>query len=365
MGRRVFARRMTRLARELRDARLDGAVVVPGPNMRYLTGVESLLMERPFLLLVPARGTPNLVAPALEAGPYRGCPVELEIHQWTDSQGPASAIADATDSVGLEGRWGVEGRAPFLFLHQLRRQSSVELDDAEPILQGMREVKDEEEVVMLKKSARILSRAFDRFPDFVREGTTERELARKAADAIHEQGATGILDVLVQSGERAADPHSLPSGRKIRRGESVVVDISSSYQGYYADITRTFCLGRSRRVEEVYARVLEAEKEAALAAGAGVKVGAVDGAARGRLREAGLGEYFTHRTGHGLGLEVHEAPYIVDGGRERLASGMFFTVEPGAYLPGKLGVRIEDDIMIQGKKSVEITDPPKEFGWWQ
>jgi Xaa-Pro aminopeptidase len=365
MGRGVFARRMTRLAKELRGAKLDGAVVVPGPNMRYLTGVESLLMERPFLLLVPARGTPNLVAPALEAGPYRRCAVELEIHHWTDSQGPAPAIADATDSVGLKGRWGVEGRAPFLFLHELERQSTVELEDAEPVLQGVRELKDDEEVVMLKRSARILSRAFDRFPDFICKGMTERELAKKAVDAIQEQGATGILDVLVQSGERAADPHSLASGRKVRRGESIVIDISSSYQGYYADITRTFCLGRSRKVEEVYARVLEAEKDAVLAAGDGVEVGAVDRAARHRLREAGLGEYFTHRTGHGLGLEVHEAPYIVEGGHERLANRMFFTVEPGAYLPGKLGVRIEDDVTIQGKRPVEITDPPKEFGWWQ
>lgn len=344
---------------------MEGAVIVPGPNMRYLTGVQSLLLERPFLLLVPAHGTPSLVAPALEAGPYRRCPVELRVHDWTDSQGPSGAIGRAAKEVGLKGSWGVEGRAPFLFVHRLREHTSVQLDDAEPILQGLREVKDEAEVELMKRSAGILSAAYEEFPDLIREGMTEYEVAKGAGDAVLGHGATGVLDLLVQSGERAADPHSLPSKKRIRRGESIVIDISSAYEGYHADITRTFCLGDSRRLEEVYAEVLAAQERAIAAAGEGVEVGVVDSAARNLLQRAGLGRYFTHRTGHGLGLEVHEAPYIVEGGRERLRGGMFFTVEPGAYLTGKLGVRIEDDIMIEGRRAVEITRPPKEYGWWR
>ena len=141
--------------------------------------------------------------------------------------------------------------------------------------------------------------------------------------------------------------------------------MGSVYEGYYADITRAFCIGSSEDMEKVYAKVLEAETKGIEAAGRGVTVGEVDGASRKVLQKAGMGKYFIHRTGHGLGLEVHEAPYIVEGGKEKLGSNMCFTVEPGVYLRGKLGVRIEDDVVIEGKSGVAITNTPKEFGWWK
>ncbi|MDV3292880.1 MAG: Xaa-Pro peptidase family protein [Nitrososphaerales archaeon] len=353
------------MAREIGKAGLRGVIIVPGPNLRYLTGVESLLMERPFMLLVPADGTPTLIAPRLEAGPYRNSPLDLRVHDWTDSQGPASAIGRAVKDLGVGGKWGVEGRVPFLFLHRLLKRADPHLEDAEPILQGVREVKDEAEVRTMKKAARILSDSFRRFPALIRQGISESELARKVSDTIYAQGGTKVDDVLVQSGPHAADPHSLPTSRKIARGESIVIDIGATFEGYYADITRTFCLGQSREVERVYDEVRAAEEKAISAAGVGVAVGKVDAAARRHLEKAGLGNYFIHRTGHGLGLEVHEAPYIVQGGREVLGKNMFFTVEPGAYIPGKLGVRIEDNVMIEAKRASEITDPPKEYGWWR
>ena len=172
-------------------------------------------------------------------------------------------------------------------------------------------------------------------------------------------------DMLVQSGPRAADPHGLPSPKKIGRGESIIIDVGSTFDGYYSDITRAFCIGESREMERVYDRVLEANVAGIGEAARGVRVGRVDAAARGVLKKAGLGKFFTHRTGHGLGLEIHEAPYIVENGKEKLDSNMCFTVEPGAYIRGKLGVRIEDDVLIDGKKGVPITDTPKEFGWWR
>ncbi|MDV3244871.1 MAG: Xaa-Pro peptidase family protein [Nitrososphaerales archaeon] len=361
----VHVARLRRLTKELGRSGLDGAIVAPGPNMRYLTGVNSLLLERPFLLFVPADGTPNLVAPSLEAGPYKRCPVRLSVHEWTDSQGSSGAIKVAVRELRLRGRWGVEGRVPFLFLHRLQEHADLRAEDAEPVLQGLREVKDEAEARLMRRSARILSRACEEFPALIREGMTEQEIGRKASDAIFAQGATGILDLLVQSGARAADPHGLPSGKKVRRGESIIIDASSTFEGYYADITRAFCLGNSREVGSVYAEVLAAEERAIAAAKEGVEVGRVDAAARNHLENAGLGKYFTHRTGHGLGLEVHEAPYIVEGGKEKLRRNMFFTVEPGAYLTGKLGIRIEDDVTIDGGRAVEITDAPKEYGWWR
>jgi Xaa-Pro dipeptidase len=359
-----FGKRLERLRKALAESGLEGAVVAPGPNMRYYTGVDSIMLERPFLLFVKSDDCAHLVAPSLEAGPYRSCPLRLEIHEWTDSEGPGRAFRDAAKAVGFRGRWGVEGRVPFLYLDQLRRVTSVELESAEMILQGIREVKDEDEAKLLKRSAGILSRVFEEIPGMMEEGMTEEQLAAKVSDAIR-AGGSRVGDMLVQAGERGAFPHGLPTSRKIRKGEPVIVDVSSSFQGYYADITRTFCLGRSEEMEKVYEEVLEAQRRAIGEVGGGVEVGDVDRAARAHLERAGLGRYFIHRTGHGLGLEVHEAPYIVEGGKERLRNGMFFTVEPGVYLPGKMGVRIEDNVTVERGSSLVITDTPKDFGWWK
>lgn len=357
-------KRLQRLRRALTATGLDGAVVAPGPNMSYLTGVESLLLERPLLLLVPARGDLQLVAPALESGPYARSPLRMKIHPWTDSDGPGSALKAAAIGARVGGRWGIEGRLPYGYLHRLMSHARFIPEDCESILQGLREVKDSEEAELIKEAGSILSRAFEKIPDLLAPGKTELEVARKFSDIIYSEGATRVDDVLVQSGPRAADPHSLPSSRRISRGESIVVDVGSTFKGYYADITRTFCIGAPNEVKEVYDVVLEAEEAGIQKASAGAEVGAVDRAARSVIERAGLGKNFFHRTGHGLGLEIHEAPYIVEGGTERLRSGMCFTVEPGAYLKGRLGVRIEDDVLVQGKMGREITDAPKDYGWW-
>ncbi|MDE1853323.1 MAG: aminopeptidase P family protein [Thaumarchaeota archaeon] len=361
----IYAARVRKLKERLEEEGLRGVVIVPGPNMGYLTGANSLLLERPFMLLIPVEGEPNLVAPALEAGPYIEGQLAMKVHPWTDSEGSAGAIAKAVKGVSLKGKWGVEGKVPFLFLDRLTKRASPKLRNAEPVLQGLRETKDEDEVRLLKKAATILSRSFDEFPGIIKEGATEMDVARAATDIIYAKGGTKVDDMLVQSGPRAADPHGLPTRRKLGRGDGVIIDVGSTFEGYYADITRTFCLGPSAELEKVYDRVLEAETSGIEKAMEGVRVGAVDAAAREVLSKAGMGKNFIHRTGHGLGLEVHEAPYIVEGGKERLGQNMCFTVEPGAYFRGKLGVRIEDDVLIEGRKGVEISDTPKEFGWWK
>jgi Xaa-Pro dipeptidase len=361
----IYSRRVKALKEKLDDAGLRGAIIVPGPNMQYFTGVNSLLLERPFMLLVPAEGEPHLVSPTFEAGPYEAGSLPLEIHPWTDSEGSDGAIAKAVRGAGVKGKWGVEGRVPYLYLDRLMKWASPKLGSAESVLQGMREVKDEEEVKLLRRSASILSQAFQEFPSLLREGLTELEVAKAAVDIIYAKGATHVDDMLVQSGARAADPHGLPSPKKIERGDSIIMDVGATFEGYYSDITRAFCIGKSHDMEDVYQKVLAANTSGIGEAAKGVRVGDVDAAARDVLKKAGMGKYFTHRTGHGLGLEIHEAPYIVEGGREKLESSMCFTVEPGVYMRGKLGVRIEDDVLIEGRRGVAITDTPKEFGWWK
>lgn len=361
----VQEKRLGRLRRSLVSAGLDGAVVVPGPNMKYLTSVDSLMLERPFMLLVPAEGEVHLVAPTLESGPYRRAPVAIRVHAWTDSEGPGDAIAAAAREAGVGGSWGVEGRAPFLYLDRLAKGARFRAKDAEPVLQRLREAKDLEEVRLLKKAGKILSRAFEGFPTLIKAGSSEIEIAKAATDLIYSEGASRVDDVLVQAGGMSADPHHLPSGRRVTHGDCVVIDVGSTFQGYYADVTRTFCAGSSAEMERVYDKVLEAQEAAIRRTGTGVRVGDVDAAARKVLVEAGMGENFFHRTGHGLGLEIHEAPYIVEGGTERLGPNMCFTVEPGAYFRGKRGVRIEDDVLMEGKSGRAITSVPKDFGWWR
>jgi len=357
-------RRAGRLAKALRSAGLEGAIIAPGPNLVYYTGVKAHLFERPFLLLVQSDGEAHLLAPKLEAGPFRGS-IPLTVHAWDDNEGPSGAFKELLSGINTKGTWGCEGRVPFGFLDHLLTRG-LKAKPADDVLQSIREVKEPEELELLRRSAAILSGAILKVPGALSEGMTEKELSRFIFEDVMAGGADEV-DPMVQSGARAADPHSVTSTKKIGRGESVVIDVVSSYAGYAADITRTFVIGGEREVERVYGSVLSAQLKAIHSAKAGVATGKVDAAARDSLKKDGLGKYFIHRTGHGLGLEVHEAPYIVSRGRELLRSGMVFTVEPAAYIPGRLGVRIEDDVVISKGGDGEVTTGkvPKEYGWWR
>jgi len=358
-------RRLEKLKEKIREAGLDGVLMGPGANLRYYTGVKSILLERPFLFFVPKSGVASMVSPAIEAGPYRNCPIEIVINAWTDNDGPSKAFHRLVSEIGVKGTWGVEGRVPYLFIDHLMKYATPRLMNAEPILQGIRELKDEEELALIKKSATILSKSYLEIPTILRDGMTEQELARRISDVIYSKGAESIEALLVQSGPNSANPHWSPSSRRMGRSESIVVDIASTYSGYHADITRTFMMGRDGRFEGLYSKVLEAEEKAIRRSRSGVTVGAVDGAARNSLKKEKLDGYFTHRTGHGLGLEVHEAPYIVAGGREKLRPSMVFTLEPGVYIPGEQGVRIEDNVVATQQGRDVITELPKEYGWWR
>jgi len=239
-------------------------------------------------------------------------------------------------------------------------------ESADPILQGIRAIKDQHEVRLLSLSANILSKTFLEIPSMLKAGMTEIELSQAISRQINVNGAESAPDVLVQSGPMAADGHHLPAGRRIKGKESVVVDATCTYGGYFADITRTFMLGKDSEFETLYETLLNAQIAAVKAARTGVTVGSVDSAARMYLRERDLDSYFIHRTGHGLGLEVHEQPYIIPDGSEILRPSMAFTVEPGVYMPGKTGLRIEDNLITGKKTSVVLTRSlPKDYGWWK
>ncbi len=358
--------RLRRLQGQLGRAGLNGVIMAPGANLRYYTGNWSQIFERPFLLFAPAEGRPHLIAPNFEAGPYKESSLELEVIEWDDSTGPSRAFQKLGKKIELKGRWGCEGRAPFGYIDRLLQRSNLQLVDGERALQSIRVVKSDQEIGYLKRAASILVKSFLNIVGGLREGVREQELARKLTDEILTNGAERCDFCNVQSGPRAADPHSDASPRKLGKGESLVIDAGCTYAGYYADLTRTFAVGKNEQFEKVYASVLEAQERGVIAVRPGAITGSVDAATRQSLVKNGFGDYFTHRTGHGLGLEVHEAPYLVSGGQDILRMGMVVTIEPGVYIPKTLGVRIEDDAIVTASgRDVMSRKLPKEYGWWR
>ena len=362
----VHSGRLEKLRKHAEENNLEGIILVPGPNLRYVTGVNSMLLERPFLLFLSIDGGTHLVAPTLESGPYFRAPIKINVHSWDDSEGPSRAFKELVTQLHIKGKWGVEGTAPFRFIQQIQNYAHPELTDAENILQSLREVKEPVEVRALQRAASILAKSFLRIPEMLKNGITELELARKISKTTYANGADYVSDILVQSGEFAADPHHLPSTRRLRRNESIVVDAGCTYAGYYSDITRTFMMGNERAFEELYEIVLASQDAAIKLSKAGATVGSIDGAARTHLKMRGLDHYFIHRTGHGLGLEIHESPYIVPEGNELIRPSMVFTIEPGVYIPSKMGVRIEDDVLATNRACKIMTRAlPREFEWWK
>ena len=360
-----YSTRLTKLKSMLASSGIKGVIMTPGANLRFYTGVSSLLMERPFLFIVPAEGDPHLVAPTLESGPYANAPVKITLHKWSDTEGPSGMMREAINEVQLNGKWGIEGSTPYRFVHELLRYAQPQLDNADTVLQSIRAIKDADEIKRLTRAASILSKSFLHFFHILKPGLTEVEIAQEFAQEIGRNGAESVQDVLVQSGPMAADGHHVPLSRKVRRKESVVVDATCTFGGYYADITRTFIIGRDQGFEQLYDNVLQAQIAAVKASRAGVTVGSIDQAARGCLHNFQLDDYFIHRTGHGLGLAVHEAPYIVPNGEDITQESMAFTIEPGVYMQGKTGVRIEDDLITTATGSRVLTKSvPKEYGWW-
>jgi Xaa-Pro dipeptidase len=361
-----FQDRIDRLQNETAAHDLDGIVIGPGANLYYYTGTNALILDRPHLLFVPKEGDLHLVVPRLEAASYERSPLNVISHIWDDGEGPSKAFDDLARQVKISSRWGSDGAVPFRFFRHLAEYVEGGLMDAEPILQEIRAVKDEHEMELTEKGLSILCDSYKKIPQMLREGMTELELARKLSDDISYQGAEVPHEPMVQSGPKAADPHAFPSSKKIARGESIVIDIVCKYDGYHADMARSFIIGDDKEFEDIYSKVLEAQERAIKVANNGSRAGDIDRAAREYLSQNGLGSYFIHRTGHGLGLETIEAPNLIPGGTTVLKPSMVFNIEPGVYVPDRLGVRIEDELVTRtGETEVISSDLPKEFGWWK
>ena len=357
------AERLRAVAAAVRAAGIGALLLTPGPDLRYVTGYDAKQLERLTCLVVQAEGDPFLVVPQLElkaaqASPAGGLGVELI--PWGETTSPFGIISRRLhhpESVALSDRmWALH----VLQFAQVFPAAAQELASA--VLSPLRIRKSAAEVRALREAGEAIDRVHASVPRWLRPGTTERQVGAKIAEAILAEGNVSVDFVIVGSGPNAASPHHEVSDRVLQRGDVVVVDIGGTMpSGYCSDCTRTYAIGEPPAdFAKYYAVLKDAQEAACVSVRPGVPAEQIDRIARSIIADAGYGEWFIHRTGHGIGLESHEDPYIVEGNDTELAEGMAFSVEPGIY-PGPHGARIEDIVVCTADGYERLNNQPRDL----
>ncbi|PCR91050.1 aminopeptidase P family protein [Natrinema ejinorense] len=374
-----FERRIAACQRRLAETGADLAVCFPGPNLTYLTGFEESPSERHLLLFVPERGDPTLVAPAMYAAQLSALPIAArQLRLWDDTDDPLECVVDVLEEYSLGGSEPatvlVDDRMWATFTQDLRDLlPDAEFDLASAVLEGLRLRKDVVEREALRRAGEIADRVSleirGRGTDLV--GTTESELASEIDRLLAAAGGEEpAFDTIVAAGPNSARPHHHSGTREIEAGDPIVLDfgafvpadLEAGTSRYPGDQTRTIVVGEpAPEYERIHEIVREAQRAAIEAVEPGATASSIDHAARSVIDEAGYGDAFVHRTGHGVGLEVHEPPYIVAGSDRELEPGMVFSVEPGIYLEGEFGVRIEDLVVVTEGGATRLNETSR--GW--
>lgn len=355
----IYASRLARAAEYAGQAGLDALLVTPGPDLQYLVGSRASSFERLICLVIPADGSsPTVIVPRIELAALQDSAVGdlgLVITDWVDGVSPYALVAAILPSGA---KTAVDDAMPALHFVPLAEKLGRTPILATAVLRQLRMSKDSAEIEALRRAGHAIDRVHARMGDFLRVGRTEAAVAHDIGAAIVEEGHTEAAFIIVGSGPHGADPHHEVSERIIEAGDVVVIDIGGPVApGYNSDSTRTYVLGEpSAEVAEQYAVLERAQQAAVDAVRPGVKAETIDAAAREVLSAEGLGDVFLHRTGHGIGLSVHEEPYIVAGNDIELVEGMAFSIEPGIYFRGQWGARIEDIVIVtaDGCESVNL-----------
>ena len=343
----ALAARMHAVRMAMERLGIDTLLLSTGADLPWLTGYTAMPLERLTMLVLPLVGDPVLVVPRLEAARVEPHPELFSVRPWDETQNPVEIV---TGVVGrTRRRLAIGDRTWATFLLALQRELPRSTwTTASRVIGPLRAVKDDEEVAALRRAAaaadRVAAALITGHIPLV--GRTEAEVSRELGERLVEEGHDSVNFAIVGSGPNSASPHHHPGPRTIQAGEAVVCDFGGTMAGYCSDITRTVFTGDPpNEFRDLYAVLAGAQAAAVDAARVGTRCEDVDGVARDLISDAGFGRHFIHRTGHGIGLEEHEDPYLVSGNRDPLVAGHAFSVEPGIYLDGHWGARIEDIVV--------------------
>jgi Xaa-Pro dipeptidase len=340
-------RERAKRARALMDRHgIDVLFAAPSKNFRYLTGCEIPRSERFVALLFRRESDPAIIAPFFERDRILSCPLKMRPELWSDDEDPMRVMRRLIgDAPGITVALGP--RTDFsAYMQLVRGVPEVRWVDGSVVFDHLRCEKTPDEVCCIEAAVTITEKTFATVPSILRQGMTERELAEKLMTAMNNQGGERT-EVLVQFGTNTSVPHGVPGGRSLAVGDVVMIDMGTAVGGYHADLTRVYAYRKvSDAVRQVYTIVRQAQSAAFERVRAGVPAEAVDAAARDVIDRHEHGIHFTRRTGHGIGLDGHEPPYLVLGNAEPLRPGMTVAIEPGIYLGGRFGVRLEDQVLV-------------------
>jgi Xaa-Pro aminopeptidase len=355
-----YGERIARARRRMVELGVDVLLLSTGADLPYLTGYEAMPLERLTMLVLPAAGDAVLVVPRLEAPRVVERPEAFSLRAWDETDDPIEIVAGLLDDARAAAI-GDHTWARFLIDLQAARPD-VAFRRSVEVTGPLRVVKDESEITALRAAARAVdsiatSMRAVRFSGR-REVDVHRELVDRMLDAGHERANFAI----VAAGANAASPHHEPADRVIEPGDVVLCDFGGTMRGYCSDITRMFAVGEpSAEVRDAYAVLVDAQEQGVRAATVGTRCEDVDAAARRVIADAGYGDYFVHRTGHGIGAEAHEDPYVVAGNTTPLVAGHAFSVEPGIYVPGRFGLRLEDIVVATADGPVRLNHAARDL----
>jgi Xaa-Pro dipeptidase len=357
--------RLDKLHRVLADNGLDAAVMIPGSNFRYLTGAVHYVMERPLMLIVPQNAKPAVIIPSLEVELFSSKGFDADLIVWKDAEGYQEAFEKAVSQLSLDGkRIGIEGQLVRFFESEALRQHApnAELVDAHHQISSIRAQKESDEIESIRRAIQLSEQALESTLAEVKVGMTERQIYSILVRYMNEIGGHGLsFEPIVLAAENTARPHGkVRDDYALQEGDPLLFDFGVTYNGYPADITRTVFVGEpSEEHRALYNAVLQANETGRNYGAPGVPANDLDAKVHQALVDSGFEEYILHRTGHGLGLDVHEAPYISGDNSVPLAVGNVFTVEPGLYKAGSIGVRIEDNVVITEDGLESLTTFPR------
>ncbi len=366
----TLRRRQKNLLEAMAAAGLDGLALNASPSLVYMTGLHFHVSERPVVALFTPKGVPTLVLPEFEKGKTESMDFELKTFTYNEKLSTwAEAFEQGAQAAGLRGsggKVGVEdGHFRIMEMRLLERAlPEADLTNAEEMVAELRMYKDDEEIAAMQEAVHVAQKALVATLPLIKIGMTELELAGELTAQLLRHGSHPTMPFapIVATGPNSANPHAVPSERKLTAGDLLIVDWGASVDDYFSDLTRTFAVGEvDEESAKIHKIVQDANAAGRAAAKPGVACGAVDKAARDVIEAEGYGKYFIHRTGHGLGMEGHEHPYIRGDNRMALKPGMTFTIEPGIYLPNKTGVRVEDNVVVTKDGLRSLSNLPREM----